>query len=111
MFDIWWGDIELTTLTLIVSIVVLLPIQLLLCFKVKSRTVRLLPVIILSLLTAAFIILYFLNAGLEGLVCIFLAIFSGFMLFMCGLGWGIWAISNKIKTKRINDNSNFDLFA
>lgn len=97
MFDIYWGDIELTTLTLIISVVILLPIQLLLCFKVKSRTIRLLPVIILSIFAVAFIVLTLSTPGWDGLGYIFLAIFAGFMIFMCGIGWGIWAIVNRRK--------------
>ena len=48
MFDVWMNDIELTTAVLIFSIFILLPVQLLLCFKVKSSILRLLPVILLS---------------------------------------------------------------
>lgn len=99
MFDIWIGDIELTTLVLIVSIVVLLPLQLLLCFKVKKLMFRLLPIIILSILTIAFMVMNFLIPGWDGLGYLFLAIFSGFMIFMCGVGWGIWAISAKAKKR------------
>ncbi|MBQ7920085.1 MAG: hypothetical protein IJ324_09125 [Lachnospiraceae bacterium] len=97
MFDVWYGDVELTTLTLIMGIVLLLPIQLLLCFKVKSRTIRLLPVIILSVLVVTFIVMCLANPGWDGLVYIFLAIFAGIMMFMSGIGWAIWAIVKKIK--------------
>ena len=45
MFDIYWGDIELTTLVLIVSVVLILPAQTLLCFRAKSLSLRLLPVL------------------------------------------------------------------
>lgn len=76
-----------------VSVIILFPIQLLLCFKVKSRTVRLLPIIILSVLTAALVITALAVQGWDGLGYALFAIFTGFMLFMCGIGWGIWAIS------------------
>lgn len=99
MFDVWMGDIELTTVVLIFSIVVLLSIQLLLCFKVKSRAIRLLPVIVLSILTIIFIVMSVAITGWDGLGYIFLAVFAGFMLLMCGVGWGIWAI---IKHKKRN---------
>jgi len=102
MFDVWTGDIELTTATLIFSIVVLLPIQLLLCFKVKSRAIRLLPVILLSIPTIIFTVMSVAITGWDGLGYIFLAIFTGFMLLMCGVGWGIWAISKLIKKKKGN---------
>ena len=55
MFDIWMGDIELTTAVLVFSIIVLLPIQLLLCFRIKSKVIRLLPIILLSIPTLIFI--------------------------------------------------------
>ena len=102
MFDVWMGDIELTTAVLIFSIVVLLPIQLLLCFKVKSRAIRLLPVILLSIPTIIFTVMSVAITGWDGLGYIFLAIFTGFMLLMCGVGWGIWAISKLIKKKKAN---------
>ena len=97
MIDVWYGDIELTTLTLIISVALLLPIQLLLCFKVKSRTIRLLPITILSILAVAFIFLNFATPGWDGLGYVFLAIFAGIMIFMCGIGWGLWAIIKAIK--------------
>ena len=97
MFDVWLGDIELTTLTLIVGVAVLLPIQLWLCFKVESRTVRLLPVILFSGVIIAFIALAFSSTGWDNLGYIFFAIFSGFLLLICGIGWGIWAVVNTIK--------------
>ena len=102
MFDVWMGDIELTTAVLIFSIVVLLPIQLLLCFKVKSRAIRLLPVILLSIPTIIFTVMSVAITGWDGLGYIFLAIFTGFMLLLCGVGWGIWAISKLIKKKKAN---------
>ena len=102
MFDVWMGDIELTTAVLIFSIVLLLPIQHLLCFKVKSIAIRLLPVILLSIPTIIFTVMSVAITGWDGLGYIFLAIFTGFMLLMCGVGWGIWAISKLIKKKKGN---------
>ena len=100
MFDVWMGEIELTTAVLIFSIAVLLPIQLLLCFKVKSRAIRLLPVILLSFPTIIFVMMSVAITGWEGLGYIFLAVFTGFMLLMCGVGWGIWAIGKRIKRRK-----------
>lgn len=99
MFDMWIGDIELTTAVLIFSVVVLLPLQLLLCFKAKSKAIRLLPVILLPIPTIFFVIMSVVSTGWDSLGYIFLAIFTGFMLFMCGVGWGIWAINKLIKKK------------
>ena len=102
MFDVWMGDIELTTAVLVFSIVVLLPIQLLLCFKVKSRAIRLLPVILLSIPTIISVMMSAAITGWDGLGYMFLAIFTGFMMLMCGVGWVIWTISKLIKKKKGN---------
>ena len=80
MFDVWMGNVELTTVTLFLSATVLLPLQLLLCFKVKSKLVRLVPVCLLVLPTA---------------------LFAGFMLLICGVGWGIWGMIRLIKRKAV----------
>lgn len=81
------------------SIAVFLPIQLLLCFKAKRRMIRLLPVIILSVLTVFFLVMAVTATGWDGIGYIFLAIFISFMLLACGIGWGIWAIIRFVKKK------------
>lgn len=100
MFDIWWGDIELTTLVLIISVVFLFPLQLYLCFKVRSRAIRLLPVVLLFVPT---VILAFMGNYVNGwdrLGYQILAAFSGFMLLICGAAWGIWAIVEYRRNKK-----------
>ncbi len=92
MFDVWLGDIELTTFTLIFSIVVILPVQLLLCFKVKNKVIRLLPALLLAIPAVCFLGMSFAATGWDGLGYLFLSIFVGFLLAMCGVGWGIWGI-------------------
>lgn len=67
MFDIWLGDVELTTLTMILSVGILLPVQLLLCFRAGRLPVRLLPVCLLSALTAGFLLLRLSATGWDGL--------------------------------------------
>lgn len=100
MFDVWFGDVELTTLVLVFSVFVLLPIQLLLCFKVRSKIVRLLPVIALSALSICFLVMAALSSGWTSLGYVFFAVFTGWMLLVCGIGWAIWAIIKRIKGKR-----------
>ena len=97
MFDVWLGEMELTTLTLLLSVFILLPLQLLLCFRVRSRILRLLPVILCSLLVGTFLLLAHCNPGWDSLGYLFLALFAGFLLAACGVGWGIWAITRKRK--------------
>ena len=100
MFDLWIGNIELTTPVLIFSIIILLPIQLLLCFKVKNKAIRLLPIILLSIPTLIFVIMTTTTQGWDSLGYVFLAIFTGFMMLICGLAWGIWAIIKHKQKKK-----------
>lgn len=95
MFDIWIGGFELTTVVLIFSVVVLLTVQLLLCFKVKSKIIRLLPAVLLSIPTLIFAVMAVRATGWDRVGHILFAVFGGFMMLMCGIGWGIWALAKK----------------
>ena len=77
-----------------------LPVQLLLCFKAKSKAIRLLPVMVLSIATIIFAVMSVAITGWDGLGYVFLAIFTGFMLLMCGMGWGIWWIVKRKKQSK-----------
>ena len=100
MFDVWFGGVEITTVVLIVSVLLLLPTQLLLCFKVRNLLIRLLPAIELAVSTFVFTVLYFISVGWDRIGYLFLVIFAGFMLLMCGIGWGIWAVACLVKRKK-----------
>ena len=102
MFDVWIGDIELIKAVLVLSVDILLLIQLLLCFKVKNKIIRLLPVILLSIVTIFFVAMASTATDWENLGYIFPAIFIVFMWPMCGIAWGIWAIIKLIKKKKDN---------
>ena len=102
MFDVWIGNIELFKAVLVLSVVGLLLIQLLLCFKVKNKIIRLLPVILLSIVTIFFVAMASTATDWENLGYIFLVIFIGFMWLVCGMAWGIWAIIKLVKKKRGN---------
>lgn len=106
MFDIWIGDMELTTVVLIFSVVVLLTVQLLLCFKVKSKVIRLLPIVLLSIPTLLFAVMAMRETGWGHLVYLIFAIFCGFMLLVCGVGWGIWALAKKYGNYADTDVNN-----
>lgn len=97
MFDVWSGNGELTIIALIVSVAVILPVQLLLCFKIRKIVIRLLPVIVLSVLTAVLSLLAAVTSGWDSLGYIVLAVFTGIMLLACGSAWGIWAIAKRMK--------------
>ena len=99
MFNVWHGDMGYTALILIVSVVIVLPVQLLLCFKVRNLVIRLLPVIILSVFIGIVVIMAIAVDDLRVVGYVLLAVYAGFMLLGCLIGWGIWAIAYKIKNK------------
>ena len=92
MLDVWLGEFNLAALLLVFSLVVLLPLQLLLCFKAASLPVRLAPVLVLAAAAAVFGAASLFLIGWEGLLAVFLALYALCMLPFCALGWGIWAL-------------------
>lgn len=103
MFDIWIGDVEITTLVLIFSVAVLLPIQLLLCFKVRSKAARLLPISVLFISAVVSAAVSAAVMGWKRLGYVFLAIFTGFMSLICVIGWGYGQLSN-LRKRKVTEN-------
>lgn len=77
-----------------------LPIQLLLCFKVKRKAIRALPAIVLSVAAIVFLYMGSTNSDWEALGYILFSILAGLMLFLCGIGWGIWWLLNRRKRQK-----------
>ena len=63
MFDIWYGDIPFANCVIIFSLIVIFPIQILICFKAKSIFVRFIPIIVFTAAILIWIILSFAVAG------------------------------------------------
>ena len=99
MGDMWIRDIEVTTLIAITSVLVVLPIQLLLCFKVKPVFLRLLPTILLTATTVFLFAMMTTSRDWDAIGYAVLGVFSGVLLIFSGIGWGIWAIVRCIKKK------------
>jgi len=105
MFDIWIGDTNLTWLIIVISVLLVFPIQLFLCYKAKSLLVRLIPAG-LSLLAAlaSFVlmitVIIFKSSGWSFLLFIFFLIYAGGMMFFSGLAWLLWAILTHLKKKK-----------
>ena len=97
MFDIWLGSINFTWLMIGVSFILILPIQLLLCFRVKSLTLRLLPIGLSVALCCIFLILALTFPGWYGLLFAMFTIYSAGMVFLCAMGWGIWKLVQILK--------------
>ena len=90
MLDIWIGDVNLTLLVAAAGFVLLLPCQLLLCFRSRSLSLRLAPAALAALAGSGFFLLFLLETGWDRLPWMIFAFYSGFLLLVCGLGWLIW---------------------
>ncbi len=99
MFGVWMGDANLTVIVIAVCAVIVLPLQLLLCFKVKSQLLRLLPVLLLLIAGVVFMALASSSEGWDGLGYLILALYCAFMLLACGIAWVIWTLIHYIKKK------------
>lgn len=97
MFDVHWGDLELTAFTLGAALLLVLPLQLVLCFKVRRRALRPLPAVLFAGAAVVFLLMSAAVSDWTGVFYLVLAIFSGILLAACGLGWGIWAAARRLK--------------
>lgn len=84
----------------ILSIAVLwLAMQTIMCFKVKSRLIRFVPLIVSAPLTIVFFILTITITTWDALGYLLLTMYSGEFLIASGLGWGIWAFVRYVLKK------------
>ena len=101
MLHFGWLDIRTDWFVLLVS-VLLIVLQLLLCFRVKNLWLRLLPCFLGTVISVALVILSFFLEDWDRFGLLFLALCSAVLLCMCGLAWGIWAIVKWILRKSEN---------
>ena len=92
MFDAHIGSINLTWLVIIVAVIVVLPVQIFLCFKVKSLILRLLPIILFITLILISVVMYFISTGWDGLIYILFGIYGVGLVLVSSVGWVIWKI-------------------
>ena len=100
MFDVWIGDVELTTLTIIVAVAAILPIQLLLCFKVKNLLLRLIPSMLFAIVTISFFAMIFSSQDWDSIGYAILAMLAGILLLMTGVAWGLWGIVGCVRKNK-----------
>ena len=99
MGDMWIRDVEITSLIAISSVLVVLPIQLLLCFKVKPIFLRLLPSILLTGTTILLFAMMAASRDWDAIGYAVLGVFSGVLLIFSGIGWGIWGLVALIRKR------------
>lgn len=92
----WIGSGEtVPAIIVFISVISTLVLQLLLCFKAKKIIIKLLPIAPLIVSTVVFSICSATINGWDGLGYLFFAILSIGLIWVCGLGWGVWAITRK----------------
>ena len=89
--DIYFFDVDWLPLTTVLAAFSIFPVQLLLCFKVKSRVLRFLPLILLTVAEAVFIVLSCTAKGWDALGYLFFVLLTAMMMLLCGIAWGVWA--------------------
>ena len=89
-------DIRTDVFILLVSIILVL-LQVFLCFKVKKKSVRLMPVYLTLLLAVVFFVIGFILDGWDSVGFFFLSVCSMILLVCSGIGWGVWEIIKKLK--------------
>ena len=100
----WTRDAGLIASFVAVAVLVVLPIQLLLCFRAKKRYIKLLPVIVLTLAVTVLYVMAITARDWSGFAYIILAAFAGVLLIFSGLAWGIWAIVKLVKKNSVARN-------
>ncbi len=93
--DKMYLEIDFPTIVVFASVIATLILQLLLCFKVKKVFIKLLPIALLIATTIAFSICSASINGWDGLGYLFFALLSVGLIIVCGIGWGVWAITRK----------------
>lgn len=104
MFDIWIGDVELTELIIYIAALIMIPVQVFLCLKVKKLMIRLLPMILFLGLTISFIRIAQLYEGWDGFGYVVLAMCTMILLAGSVIGWIIgiiWMIVKKVRMKNV----------
>ena len=100
MFDLWSRDTEIMLLLAVSSICIILPIQLVLCFRANRFLVKLLPAILLTVITVVFYAMTLVTTDWSAFAYGILAIFAEVLLFFSAVAWGIWGIIKLIQRRK-----------
>ena len=100
MFDLFGRDTVIIAPIIAAAVLIMLPIQLTLCFRAKKPLFKLLPA---ALSAAAVLVFYGIAITAKDWSAfgyLILAAASGIMLIFSGIGWGIWAIAGLVRKSR-----------
>jgi len=97
MFDLFARDTELAVSIAASAILIILPIQLFLCFRVEKLLIKCLPTVLFAVAAVAFYTMAITAKDWGGFVYLILAVFSGVFLIFSGIAWAIFAVSKHSK--------------
>ena len=98
MVDLWARDTGIAVL-ITVSAILILIVQLILCFRSKKTLVKLLPAAVFVVAAITFYIIAICTKDWSAFVYIIIAVLSGVLLAVSAIAWGIWAIVRYVKKK------------
>lgn len=100
MLDIWAGEVNLTWVAVVIALLAVLPVQLLLCWRVKSLALRLAPLLLAACLAIAGLLLAAYSAGWSAVGYVVLALYGAGLMAVCAVGWGLWALLRRSRRAR-----------
>lgn len=98
MFDL--RDVWLYLAMILPAALVVLPIQLLLCFRLKKLAVKLIPTVLLIVAFVVFVFLKLNSMDWDALAYGIAAVYIGVWLVIDLLAWIIWTIIYFVKMKK-----------
>lgn len=85
-------SISIPTIVVCLTSVIIVAVQLLLCFKGKRLWVKLIPSGAMNASAIAFAVMAQMAAGWDGFGYLFFFLLSVWLLLLTGIGWVVWAV-------------------
>ena len=86
------GDFWLVICAVACGILIVLPVQLVLCFRGKKVFMKCLPAVLIGIATITFYILAITARTWIAFIYLIVAFYSAVFLISCGIAWGIWIV-------------------
>ena len=90
--DLLTGDVWLVICAVACAILIVLPIQLTLCFRAKKLFMKSLPAVLGTVAAITFYIMARTDRTWIAFVYLIVAFYSAVFLIFCGIEWGIWIV-------------------
>ena len=92
MADLLRGDFWLVICAVACGILIVLPVQLALCFRANKVFLKCLPAVLIGIATITFYSLAITARTWIAFIYLIVAFYSAVFLISCGIAWGIWIV-------------------